>query len=163
MQQRSKPRECLLILDSSSSNIIHVTKDELNQKSPGKGIPGIQYTHKTDDHAFWKTKAFYNCECHNVKLWFGDVLWWWQKERERDIRPFGIRGSTVCTNSIVWLSQQLLQLAHCGCLKSPKSIIDFTPFCTHLVTCNVLLSCLQQFHLTHLWLYFETDPSKNTF
>jgi hypothetical protein len=74
MQQRSKPRECLLILDSSSSNIIHVTKDELNQKSPGKGIPGIQYTHKTDDHAFWKTKAFYNCECHNVKLWFGDVL-----------------------------------------------------------------------------------------
>jgi hypothetical protein len=74
MQQRSKPRECLLILDSSSSNMIHVTKDEWHQKSPGKGIPGIQYTHKTDDHAVWKTKAFYNCECHNVKLSFGDVL-----------------------------------------------------------------------------------------
>jgi hypothetical protein len=86
-----------------------------------------------------------------------------RKKRERDIRPFGIRGSTVCTNSIVWLSQQLLQLAHCGCLKSPKSIIDLTPFRTHLVTCNVLLSCLQQLHLTHLWLCFETDPSKNTF
>jgi hypothetical protein len=86
-----------------------------------------------------------------------------QRQRQRHIRPFGIRGSTVCTNSIVWLSQQLLQLAHCGCLKSPKSIKDLTPFCTHLVTCNVVLSCLQQFHLTHLWFCFETDPSKNTF
>jgi hypothetical protein len=90
MQQRSKPRECLLILDSSSSNIIHVTKDELHQKSPGKGIPGIQYIHKTDDHAFWKTEAFYNFEC--------------ERERERERETYAHLGSGAPQSAQIRLS-----------------------------------------------------------